>query len=203
MKFPILASVIILCSVIHLVTRKSSRDTENEEAAFWERERRANSTRKKSLEHLNYIKIPFDSLPMDELPDNPTVCEVLSVLKELDKSPIVNLTGYTNTDLKLEYGTANITKLTQYDQSYTLLASTLQKWADTLWDAGKKEEAVRVMEFSLSTQTDVSRAYYRLAEYYLSAGRKEELARLTETAGALRSSNREQILRHLSEFSAG
>ena len=35
-------------------------------------------------------------------------------------------------DLKLEYGTANINDLSQYDQNYTLLVRTLQKWAEAL-----------------------------------------------------------------------
>lgn len=198
MKFPFLASVIIFCAVIAHAAKRNSRKQSSAEAEFWERERQANSTRRKSLDSLNYITIPVSELPTDLLSDNETVQGYVETIRDLANSTIVNLTGYTNTDLKLMYGAPNITQLTRYDQSYTLLASTLQQWADALLEAGCQKEAVTVMEFAVSTETDVSRTYYRLAEYYLQENRPEELDRLTETVQKLRSSNKEQILRHLS-----
>lgn len=200
MKFPILASVIIFVLVINHAVRKNMRKAQADEDAFWEREARANSTRKKSLDGLRYITIPLDALPTDLLAEDLTVQEYIRTLQELSKAPIVNLTGYTNTDLKLEYGTANITALSQYDQSYTLLASTLQLWADALLKADLKKAAVTVMEFAIDTETDVSRTYYRLAEYYLAQGTPEKISHLIETAQKLRSSNRDTILKRLKEM---
>ena len=63
---------------------------------------------------------------MDALPDNERAEEYRSLLTSLSTQPVVNLTGFTNTDLKLEYGTANITCLTEYDQNYTLLENMEQ-----------------------------------------------------------------------------
>lgn len=200
MNLPFLASVIIFCAVIHHTVKKNIRRQKNLDDDFWERENRANSTRRKSLDGLNYITIPLAELPTELLSEDETVRGYIRTLRDLEKTPIVNLTGYTNTDLKLEYGAPNITLLTRYDQSYTLLASTLQLWADALLEAGCAEEAATVMEFAVSTETDVSRTYYRLAEYYLSSGRPEEISRLTETAEKLRSVSRNQILRHLKEY---
>ena len=202
MKFPILASVIIFCLVINHAIRKNNRRQQALEDSFWERERQANATRRQSLDGLNYIKIPLSELPLDLLPDNETIQGYVETVRALAETAIVNLTGYTNTDLKLQYGAPNITLLTQYDQNYTVLVSTLQLWADALLKDGHTEEAVKIMEFAVSVETDVSRTYYRLAEYYLSLGRPEELSRLTQTAQKLRSSNRDQILRQLASLSA-
>ena len=199
MKLYILASVIIFCWVIHHAITRDNRIAHKVEKDFWERERRANETRKKPLDGLAYIQIPFQDLPLDLLPENAEVQDCIATIRGLSDTKIVNLTGYTNTDLKLEYGTANITPLSQYDQSYTLLVSTLQKWADLLWSEGYEAEAASIMEFSLSTHTDTSRTYYLLAQYDIKKGETEPLSRLPETAASLRSSNREQILRHLSE----
>ena len=201
MKLYILASVIILGAVIHHAAGRDRRLSEKAEAFFWEREKKANETRKKSLEDLPYIHIPLDSLPLNTLTDREDVMECITTLRGLADTRIVNLTGYTNTDLKLMYGTANITPLSQYDQSYTLLVSTLQKWADILWEAGYFEEAADVMEFALSTETDVSRTYYLLAQYYKQKGNAEKLSHLSEVARALRSSHKRQILNHLEELS--
>ena len=197
MKFPILASVIIFCLVINHAIRRNNRRQKVQDASFWEREQQANATRRKSLDGLNYITIPLNDLPTGLLLEDETVQGYVETLRGLAETAIVNLTGYTNTDLKLQYGAPNITLLTQYDQNYTVLVSTLQLWADALLKEGLTEDAVKIMEFAVSVETDVSRTYYRLSEYYLSLGRPEELARLKKTVEKLRSSNREQILRCL------
>ena len=113
---------------------------------------------------------------------------------------IVNLTGFSNTDLKLEYGTANITVLTEYDQNYTILVRTLQKWADLLIAAGYDKEASVLMEFAVTTHTDISRTYYQLADYYVSQRESDKIRNLTDTASILHSSNSKIILNHLKEL---
>lgn len=194
-----LSSFIVFCLVIAYVTRKHRRMEENAIKDFWEREARANNTRKKPLEHLPYITIPFDSLPMETMKDNPDVAEYRTLLTSLSSQKIVNLTGYTNTDLKLEYGTANITLLTEYDQNYTLLVRTLQDWAEVLYLSGYEKEAQAIMEFAVSTLTDVSHTYYLLADIYDKHGDISKKEALIETAGRLRSSMKNAIVRTLQE----
>ena len=125
--------------------------------------------------------------------------ECINILESLTSRKVVNLTGFSNTDLKLEYGTANISDLTEYDQNYTVLIRTLQKWADILTEAGYVKESVALLEFAVSTGTDISRTYYMLADYYASRARYSEIDRLREVAKTLRSSNGEIIVRHLQE----
>ncbi|MCM1326882.1 MAG: hypothetical protein NC094_12275 [Bacteroidales bacterium] len=197
MKFPFLASffifIIVLSRRIHLLRNRQ----ESEEKAFWKREQQANTVRRKSLDHLDYIQIPLEKLPTHLMTDDPTVCDCLAILENLSTLKIVNLTGYTNTDLKLEYGAANISALSEYDQNYTLLASTLQKWADVLWNADYRKEAVSIMEFALETHTDVSACYYKLAEYYHARGEDSRISTLIKTAEDLRSLNGNIIVRTL------
>ena len=197
MKLPVLASVILFILVLGHRIRLQNRTYEKSTRSFWEREAIANSTRRKSLENLDYIEIPFDSLPCDCMADDERVADCLSLLRSLSTQKIVNLTGFTNTDLKLEYGAPNITELSEYDQNYTVLVRTLQKWADLLWEKDHRQEACAVMEFAVSTHTDISRTYYKLAEYYTQEGRPEEIERLIRTAGELRSASKNAILRTL------
>ena len=194
-----LSSFIVFCLVIAYVTRKHRRMEENAIKDFWEREARANNTRKKPLEHLPYITIPFDSLPMETMKDNPDVAEYRTLLTSLSSQKIVNLTGYTNTDLKLKYGTATITELSEYDQNYTVLVRTLQKWSDILLDTGYVEEAAILLQFAVSTGTDVCRTYEELADYWISRGEPEKLDYLIARADALNTSTKVTILRKLRE----
>lgn len=199
MKFYILASLIIFIMVISHNVRKSKREQSTKEMGFWEREKKANETRRKPLDGLNYIKIPLDRLPMHIMEENERVAECLRVINELSTEPVVNFTGMTNTDLKLEYGAANITVLTQYDQNYTMLASTLQQWADLLYSEGFVNETRQILEFAVETHTDVSRCYDLLADIYIQNGEGTKISGLTETAETLNSLNKEVILRHLKE----
>lgn len=196
-KMLFLSSFIVLCIIIAYVNRKHRKMTEKADREFWERESAANNVRKKPLDDLAYITIPFDSLPMDTMADDPTVQEITGLLSDLSALKIVNLTGLTNTDLKLEYGTANITCLTEYDQNYTLLARTLQQWAEVLYTGGFEAEAAAVLEFAVSTRTDVSHSYYLLADIYDRRGESEKKAHLLEIAGTLRSSMKNVIVRTL------
>ena len=200
MSFGLLASFIIFALTISHAIKRQAKKKNSSEQDFWARESQANSVRRKSLDGLNYISIPLETFPTHLLNDDPTVMDCISILESLTSKKIVNLTGWSNTDLKLEYGTANITALSEYDQNYTLLARTLQKWADALAAAGYRPEAAVLLEFAVSTQTDVSHTYYQLADYWISQGEGFRVEQLIQTAENLRSSNKDAILRHLKEL---
>lgn len=205
MSLKFLASLIIFIVFVYTIlivarnTRRQKALAEKKEQEFWDREKRANSVRKKSLDGLDYVRIPLDKLPMDALPEDEKAREYKELLTYLSTQPIVNLTGFTNTDLKLEHGTANITPLSQYDQNYTALVRTLQQWAELLLNAALTEEAETVLAYAISIGTDVSHTYYALAKIY--AGREEydKIADLILRAEGLRSALRNSIVRTLQE----
>lgn len=199
MNLAFLASFIALVLIISISLRKQAKLQKQKDQDFWIRENRANFVRRKPLDGLKYVRIPLETFPTHLLNENETVLECINTLEALTSQKIVNLTGWSNTDLKLEYGTSNINVLTEYDQNYTILVRTLQKWADLLLEAGCRKEAAGLMEFAVSTNTDISRTYYLLAEYYASLGRYNEIDRLRETAKTLRSANRDIIVKHLQE----
>lgn len=197
MKLPFLASFIIFIMVLtHRIHRQRNQEAANERS-FWKNEQAANSVRRKPLDKLEYIHIPMDKLPTHLMTENEIVADCLDTLNGLTDKKIVNFTGYTNTELKFEYGTANIEQLSAYDQNYTIAVTTLQKWADELWAADYKSEAVSIMEFAVSTRTDISRTYYKLAEYYNSNGQADKIKLLLDTAETLRSANKGSIVRTL------
>ena len=127
MNFGFLASFITFSLLVSYTVRKQGKKRRKNDSDFWAREERANSVRRKPLDGLNYIKIPLERFPTHILNEDSTVMECIGIVESLTDKKIVNLTGWTNTDLKLEYGTANITQLSEYDQNYTLLVRTLQK----------------------------------------------------------------------------
>ncbi len=180
--------------------------------------------------HIPYEALPFDLLPGAEAPaPSGTADEHVSpepagghapsgtadelsviaaqiadchrILNGFREKKAVNLTGITNTDLKLTYGAANITLLMEYDQNYTLLVRTMQKWADLLIRAGYRREAVPILEFCVETRTDISSTYRALAAIYRERGETDKIAHLREVADGLNSAMRPAILRMLDKIS--
>ena len=199
MSFGLLASFIVFAIIISFSIKKQARRKNINEADFWTKESQANSVRRKSLDGLRYIHIPLEAFPTHLLNDDPDVMDCINILENLTAQKIVNLTGWSNTELKLEYGTANITALSEYDQNYTLLARPMQKWADALLEAGHDDEAVILMEFAVSTSTDISRTYCQLADYWAARGRGDKIQEMMRIAEGLRSANKGAILRHLKQ----
>ena len=200
MKFPFFASFIVFCLWLAYKLHKQRNTEAKANQEFWERESKANSTRRKSLDDLEYVKIPFESLPMEVMKDDSVIAEYHETLQQLSTSTIVNFTGISNTDLKLMYGAPNIDLLSRYDQSYTLLVRTLQEWAEALYEKGYVDEACLILEFAISTRTDISSSYKLLASIYKDKGQTEKIQDLIPIAQNLNSSLSGHIVSTLSHI---
>ena len=199
MILPYFASFIVFIILIAYEIRKNSRIAKAQEDAFWDRENKANSTRKKSLDDLNYISIQIEMLPFTIMEEDPSIMEIHTLIKSLSETKIVNLTGFSNTDLKLKYGAANLSLLSQFDKNYTLLVRTLQKWASLLYQNGYIKEAQDILEFAVSTKTDISGTYKLLATIYVETGYPSRISELKEVASTLQSVMQKPIVRMLKE----
>ncbi|WP_026527563.1 hypothetical protein [Butyrivibrio sp. VCD2006] len=205
MRLPVFTSFILIVILTNIAIHRNDAKIRKNEEDFWDKELRANSTRRKSLDSLNYIRVPLDKLPFGAVKGNDEIDFCERTITRLADQKIVNLTGITNTDLKLEYGAPNITSLTTYDQNYTTLVTNLQKWGKELYDASLYKEATDVLEFSISTKTDVTATYKLLCDLYknkLSLSSSESSAKirsLIPVAESLNSLSKENILSILHE----
>lgn len=196
--------IIILCTiiigfVIFYERKKSDRNQAEGSRKFWEREEKSNFTRKKDISFLNYITIPLDKLPMVSVDDD-EITEYQQTVTHLSQCKILNLTGYSNTDLKLEYGVANLTILTEYDNNYNTLINVLAKWGHRLFQLNMESDAVTVLEYGISIGTDVSRNFYLLADYYQQKGEASEIDRLIAEADKITTLMKPSILKKLNEI---
>jgi len=197
MKFPILTAALLLCLIIAYNNRRSKRSIADEENAFWSREQEANNTRRKSLDDLDYVRIPLDKLPLDKHFNNDNIQQYIDTIVELSKSPIVNLSGISNTDLKLKYGAPNIDTLVRYDSRYTTLSTTLQRLGQALYDEGYIEDAKTVLEYAISTRSDISQTYKLLGDIYKSDNNSSGISDLIQKAEELTTPMKSSILDYL------
>ncbi len=199
MNLIINASVLIGSAIIALYLFSSKKKDAIHKDDFWERELKANSTRRQPLDDLDYIKLSLEDFPMTLLEDIPKAEDYKQIIRSLSELPIVNFTGISNTDLKLRYGAPNIDLLMHYDQNYTLLVRTLQQWAQMLYDAGYVDDARNMLEFSVSTGTDVSAPYRLLCQIYTEQHTPEKIGELYPIAEMLNSAMQKTIVRILQE----
>ncbi len=201
MKFPLLATVIIFVVWLTYELAKHNNLNKKAETDYWKKEHASNNVRKKSLDDLKYIKVPVDQLPLTLLPDNQTVLDCIDQILTLSELKIVNLSGITNTDLKLTYGTANLTVLSEYDMNFTLLVRNLNIWGTELYNAGYIKETEFIFEYAISIGSDISNTYRILASIYVANNRADKIAILEASAMALNTIMQKPILNTLLEIS--
>lgn len=189
MNLIILAIVLISMLAISIAIKKSKKVEENTEKDFWEREHEANFTRKKSIDDLNYISIPNEIIDLNN-----------KNINVFTNKKIVNLNGIPNTDLKLEYGAPNITVLSEYDQNYTDLITTLAAEADAYMGENKINEARIVLEYATDINTDIARCWEALANIYINSDEKNLIHLLIKKAENIKTFRGTAILRKLNEI---
>ncbi|MDE6969117.1 MAG: hypothetical protein K2P69_05015 [Eubacterium sp.] len=198
MPLMILPFAIILLSVFSLLRNRSQRSMKERQDAFWEKEQRANRTRRQDISQLDYIQIPLDTFPIGACTD-PGLSDLEQTLQTLSSRKILNLSGISNTDLKLQYGAANLNILSDCDANFTTLARTLVSYADRLLALGRWQDAVRVLEFGVACGSDVSKNYTLLGNVYREHGETGKLNELTEIVRSSDMLLKDTILKQLKE----
>lgn len=113
---------------------------------------------------------------------------------------MINLTGISNTELRLTYGTANLDPLTTYDHNFTVLIRTLQKWGTLLASAGRKDDAVTVLSYAVSIGSDIAGTYATLGRLYKERGELSKIQELKTSAETLTTLMKPSILRDLEQL---
>lgn len=191
---------LIFMAVVSYKRFKANRQNQNAEDRFWKRENDANNTRKQDISGLDYVDFTGVSLPFALFEDD-LLKECETQVLALKEKKILNLTGMSNTDLKMMYGPANLPLLTQYDQNFTLLVRTLNTWGKRLHELAHNREAICVLAFAASIGSDIKATWTLLAELYAANGETAEIAKLKTTAATLNSLMKEPILKMLDSYS--
>lgn len=194
-----LSLVIIFVLWLNYEIRKNNKYSRKAMDEFWNREYQANHTRKTDISDMDYITIPFDRLPLDNNPDPSVNSYRDTILSQSDKK-ILNLSGFSNTELKLKYGVSNIKKLSEYDNNYILLTTTLHKWGERLYLTGYHKEALSVLETALECQTDVHKTYELLGKIYMEQGLLNKFNQLMDKISSTDIRDKEKLLIKLQDI---
>ena len=200
MKIPILFTLVVVAILwIQYAINKSNHINRKNSAVFWDKENKANTTRKVDISNLNYITIATDKLPMEKNQD-PAINECHNTIIELSSKKILNLTGVSNTELKLKYGVANLNSLSDFDNNYTILVRTLQKWAQLLYDRERLLEAAQVLEYAMSINTDIVKTYRLLSQIYIEQNTSYKIDNIIKHLSNTNIMNKKQVIQELQKL---
>ena len=194
---PLFTTIVIVAGFIFVFMKFTSEKPDDGIKNFRDRERQANSTPRQSLDSLTFIQVPMDEIPAPEPPVNEKCAALTGTLTELSNKKIVNLTGISNTELKLTYGAANLPLLSEYDQNFTTLCMTLYDLGREYKNAGFEDEAIATYNAGVRVGTDISGTYTELAEIYAEKGLYVEIQRLISCADSIRSLTRNSTIKKL------
>lgn len=193
MGFSFLVIFIIFGFWLNFERKKGINQGQQVSQKYWERERQANSTRKKPTNQIHYITISEKSLPFIEIQDK-ILENCQKKLEILKNKEIANFSGMSNTDLKLEYGVANLTYLQTLDENYIQLMYVLREYGLRLLELKHLPEAKQVLEFALENGTDSPAIYRALRDIYLQENAADSIEYLEFKAKQTESIQRDTLL---------
>ncbi len=192
MLYFILFVIFIFILTYHI--KKSNASQREVEEEFWENERNANNTRRKDISQLNYITIPCDKIPLNI--GSTTEEELIALSNE----KILNLTGYTNTEIKALYGPSNLEILSEYDANFTKFVHLISEYCKELMEHDQTKDAQFLLEYAISCKADSSGIYSQLAEIYRSNGESDKIEGLLRSAEELNPMSADIIRRKLKDY---
>lgn len=195
--------VILICVLMlvlwirHHVNTSKNTILESREA-FWKRESQANHTRNQSLESIEFLTVPIDQLPIVDT-TVPELNTLQSDLIHLSTEKIANLSSYTNTELKLAYGTGNFSYLAQCDTNYTILLRTISRLADYHIHNGNKEAATKYLEYAVDCCSQNAKTYVSLVLLYVAQNNTPKIEELKSKILSSDYTNKHTLIRKIEQ----
>lgn len=167
----------IFCAWLFYEQRKSQRLQKKASDEFWAREELANNTRKKDISGLPLVQIEESEIPSPDTQDE-SITYYIGQVRQIIKKPMIDLSEYSNTDLKLAYGVGNFKTLSEYDENFNNFLVSLTNLARSYERNGYHEEAKETYQLALHHGSRRVGDYEELAKVCLILNRPEEVTSL-------------------------
>ena len=194
----IFISFIVFVLLVRVKMSRNNNEKTTWDEEFWAKEQEANFVRKKDISQLDYIEVSESDLPFSDTASGEEKTYQDQVRNSLNKK-MLNLSGMTNTDIKLAYGTANFPVLSEYDQNFTIFLRNLSFWGSYLHNNMPQEDARarQILEYAVSLGSDITNTYLTLADVYLHEQKPEKIQQLIDRVNESDFYMKDTILRQL------
>lgn len=176
--------VFFICFIVFIIwfrvkMKRSNSSVSEENEAFWEREKQANFARTRDISTLDYLTVTDTQLPFSasDASQDEREADLEQQVRETSQRKMLNLSAYSNTDLKEQYGIANLEELSNCDQNFLLFIRALANWGAYLYEKEDLSRSRQIMEYSRSIGSDISSVYTTLGNIY---AREGDMAKVDE-----------------------
>lgn len=163
---------------------------------FWAREEEANRTRKKDISHLPLIQVEESEIPVTDTSDE-AINYYIGQLRQIIKEPMIDLSDYSNTDLKLAYGVGNFKTLSDYDEKFNTFLIILSNLARSYSRASLFDKARDTYQMAFRYGSKKVSDYTELAETYLKLDQPDQVSQLIAEVDAGEHPRKESIIESL------
>lgn len=203
MRIPVLFICFIVFILWFRVKSKQSKSETVWDEEFWDKERRANFTRKKDISNLEFLTIDTNKLPFSDSASGEEK-QLQDEVQKLSSGKLLNLSDYSNSDIKIEFGQVNFDELSEYDQNFQLLQRALDRWGVYLFEHGDNVRSRQILEYALSLESDISTSYITLGKIAImedDLGRVQELiAQINNTDSIMKNAIVKQLTELLQHY---
>lgn len=194
--YPFLIVILTLCILLAVRLAKIRKHQAEKDNAFWDREKQADTAIDKDLNSLTYITIPLSKFPLHFSEDD-EVMMIEDALEEIATHRMLNLNGKTNTDLKLMYGPGNLEAIQQMGDDFSQMTILLCDYAKCLMQAERYHDALTVLSFGSSVNSDISTNYMLMGDCYQALHQERKIPAVIEQVKSLHLLLEPKILEYL------
>lgn len=190
-------SFIVFVLWLRVKMNRTNSESNKDSDAFWEREEKANFARSKDISTLSYLKVSEAELPFSNSAEDEQETYLEGEVKKFLNKKMINLSAFSNTELKEQYGIANLDTLSEYDQNFLLFIRNLSNWGCYLYEKNDLARAKQIMEYSISIESDISKVYTTLGHIYAAEGNLQKINDLITTVENSDAALKTSIVRQL------
>ncbi len=192
-----LTSVLLFCFILSIAIRRSNKRDESINADFLETVKASRTAPPAPLSELHFISFPEELLK--DIPcDDKKLQDQLDTLRRLAKTPVINLHGLTNAEIRDAYGDEKYNELVSADERYLTLCRVLINLSDSCIRNYMTDEAEAFLLFAIDTGSDSYDVWHNLGMLYMENVRdRDALGDLIKRAKSIQGPNGERIQKAL------
>lgn len=193
---------VILIFIFQHHLRKNIKAENKSKDEFWQKEQSSLVVRKKEFTQDDYIVPKIDELslavpPNMEAGDELQLKQLIKRIKDLSSLDMMNFSQLTNTEIRLKFGTANQSIVTNNEYTYNNYLKTLASYAYLMNEYSNKTESIIALEQCISLGSDYSEHFHYLAKLYLEDHSTDKYKQLIDKVNKMTTLNKKGILEKL------
>lgn len=179
---PMIVITAVIGYWIHIFSKSARKKMDVKFNTYLKREMQANVARKKEIDPAFFFVPDTSSLPFRDHAENerPLTRRQNAVKKKSQQKMLRFDKKYSNTELKLRYGIANLESIILYEANGNAYIYALVEWGQALLDSPYHDDAEVVLQESIRLGSNYSKSYLLLISFYKQKNDRKKIMALRD-----------------------